>query len=160
MALEKIGLSAVLDDANFQSGLKRYTSGLGQMESATKATANVLSSIGAVAAGALTIGIGAATAAFGALVSVVVICIPSVTNATANIDLTSDFALPTQTFNTNSQADATSTYALTANLITELNIGSVFSGLAANQQCGIALKNNTIGGANLILGVHLKYTTA
>jgi len=96
---------------------------------------------------------------FVALVSVVVVCIPAVTNATANIDLTSDFALPTQTFNTNSQSDTTATYALTANLITEINVGAVFSGLVANQQCGVAVKNNTIGGTNLILGIHLKYTT-
>lgn len=67
MANERIGLDAILNDSNFQAGLRRYTSGLGQMESATNNTAGVLSRVGSVMSGAVVAGVGAMTVALGAL---------------------------------------------------------------------------------------------
>ena len=67
MANQQIGLDAVLNDSNFQAGLRRYTSGLGRMESASDKTASVLARVGSVMSGALVVGAGAAVAAFGAL---------------------------------------------------------------------------------------------
>ena len=64
--MDQIGIAAVLNDSNFQAGLKRYTSGLGRMESASDRTASVLARVGSVMSGALVIGAGAAVAAFGA----------------------------------------------------------------------------------------------
>lgn len=71
MALEQIGLQAVLQDKDFQAGMRRYNDGLNQMTHNTDRSANAISAafarVGSLASGALTIGIGAATAAFGAL---------------------------------------------------------------------------------------------
>lgn len=63
MALEKIGLQAVLEDENFQAGLKRYLEGEGKMISSTEQTSGLLSSLGSIAGGVLVAGIAAATVA-------------------------------------------------------------------------------------------------
>ena len=72
MAFQQIGLEAVLRDENFQKGMSRYMQGLDKMTANTDRSSNAITAafarVGNVAQGALTIGIGAATAAFGALV--------------------------------------------------------------------------------------------
>lgn len=70
MALQQIGLEAVLRDENFRKGMTNYLSGVDKMTSSTEHGANAITAafarIGNVAQGALTV-IGVATAAFGAL---------------------------------------------------------------------------------------------
>lgn len=70
MGLEQIGLEAILKDENFQAGLKRYEQGVNQMEKSTDSAANVLTRLGSIASGALVVGLGAATAAFGAFLGI------------------------------------------------------------------------------------------
>lgn len=65
--MEQIGLQAILDDKNFQAGMRRYEQGIGQMEKATDSGASVLSRIGGIMGGAVVVGAAAAVAAFGAV---------------------------------------------------------------------------------------------
>lgn len=67
--MESIGLKAILEDSNFQAGLKRYQNGIGQMEKSTERAASILSKAGAVMQGAFVAGIGAATLSIGAFVA-------------------------------------------------------------------------------------------
>lgn len=67
--MESIGLKAILEDSNFQAGLKRYQNGIGQMEKSTERAANILQRAGAVMQGAFIAGIGAATLSIGAFVA-------------------------------------------------------------------------------------------
>lgn len=61
--MEKIGLEAVLEDANFQAGLKRYSAGIGQMTKITDNAAAAISGAFKIAMGGALVGIGAFTAA-------------------------------------------------------------------------------------------------
>lgn len=61
--MESIGLAAILDDRNFQAGLKRYTAGLGQMTKLTDGAAKVLSGAFFAATGIAVAGLGAMVAA-------------------------------------------------------------------------------------------------
>jgi TP901 family phage tail tape measure protein len=56
---EQIGLQAVLDDKDFQDGLKRYNSGVSHLTSITEGAAKIMT-------GAFVVGTAAATAALGA----------------------------------------------------------------------------------------------
>jgi len=95
---------------------------------------------------------------FGELVDVGIILIPEATNASANVDLTSDYALSGEAFNTNSESDTSITYSWVADDIEFLSIASVFSSLEANHYCGV-LWDQTTAGSNDILGVLLIYAT-
>lgn len=70
MALEQIGLQAILEDKDFQDGLKRYSDGVKKMEGVTDSGASTLTRIGSVMSGALVVGIGAATAAMAGFIAV------------------------------------------------------------------------------------------
>lgn len=61
--MEAIGLAAVLDDKNFQAGLKRYSAGIGQMTKMTDGAARVLSGAFFAATGLAVAGLGAMVAA-------------------------------------------------------------------------------------------------
>jgi hypothetical protein len=62
--MEKVGLACVLEDAAFQQGLKRYISGLGQMESRTTQVSAVSSSALGGIGSALLNSVGAAVGTF------------------------------------------------------------------------------------------------
>lgn len=83
MALEAIGLQAILDDKNFQAGLKRYTSGVGQMTKITDGAAKMLS-------GAFVVGVGAATAAISAFAAVSKIGLDATLGWAENMDQLGD----------------------------------------------------------------------
>lgn len=68
--MEKIGLEAVLEDANFQAGLKRFNSGIDEMSSKADRGASAISRIGSIAQGAVVAGFTAATAAATAFVAI------------------------------------------------------------------------------------------
>lgn len=62
MALEQIGLEAVIQDANFQAGIKRYIAGLAQANTSTSITADSTSSLGRIMETAIGSAIGFLTA--------------------------------------------------------------------------------------------------
>lgn len=66
MGFEQIGLQAVFQDENFRAGIARYQQGVSRASHVTDAGASAMSKLGAVASGALVVGIGAGIAALGA----------------------------------------------------------------------------------------------
>lgn len=90
MALEQIGLEAILKDENFQAGLKRYTDGIGQMSNVTDSGASALSRIGSAMSGAFVVSIGAATAALGAFVAMSKVGFDAVNDMIEPLDLLGD----------------------------------------------------------------------
>lgn len=90
MALEAIGLQAILDDKNFQAGLKRYESGVSQMSKVTDGAAGILTRLGSVAGGAVVVGLGAASAAIGGLVAISKIGLDATRQWTEQLDALGD----------------------------------------------------------------------
>lgn len=70
MATEKVGLQAVLDDKNFNDGLKRFQSGINAATAAAEKGAHAITAVGKAMGGAFIAGIGAATVAVGAFSAV------------------------------------------------------------------------------------------
>ena len=94
---------------------------------------------------------------FVALVSFQAIMIPGSTNATANIDLASDYAALGEAFNVNSETDTTSTYSLTINLMTGISLATVATNISAGDFFGVTITHNAIGGTANYLGTLLRY---
>jgi hypothetical protein len=94
---------------------------------------------------------------FVSLVSVYAVMIPGATNAAANIDLASDYAGIGEVYNFHSESNIASTYPLTINVMTALDLSSVFSTLSAGDLCGVHITHNTIGATAYYLGVKLSY---
>lgn len=97
---------------------------------------------------------------FSALLSIELIAIPDGTRADANIDLDSDYGNPGEPFDTHSETDTTSTFALVEDEIVELDVSSVFSALSANDYCGLMVDNNISGPSFSVdyIGIRLRYT--
>lgn len=70
MALPQIGLEAVYKDAGFQRGIQQFNDGINKASANAERGASAMSRVGSIAAGALTVGIGAAVTAFGALTAI------------------------------------------------------------------------------------------
>jgi hypothetical protein len=94
---------------------------------------------------------------FVSLVSVAMVAIPAGTNAAANIDLTSDYGAVGEAFNNHSESDAAITFNLVTNTMTEMDVSSVFSSLAAGDKCGLFFNHQGIGITVHYLGVKLRY---
>jgi hypothetical protein len=78
-----------------------------------------------------------------------------------DVDLFSDYGAPGESVTNHSESDVASTYDFgTADFWVAVNVSSVFSSIAANDQCGLEWNQNTVGGTTKILGVILNYTTA
>ena len=88
-------------------------------------------------------------------VSIQVIMIPGATNAAADIDLDSTYGAVGEAFNQHVESNTTITYNLTVDIMTGLNVSSVFSSLAAGDICGVKLKHNAIGSAANYIGIRL-----
>lgn len=84
--------------------------------------------------------------------------IPNGTFTNQDIDITSDYALAGQVFNTNQGSDTTSLYSGTINTLFELSIASIFPGVVANQYGGCTVKHNAIGTTIGYIGIWLEYT--
>lgn len=67
MGLPQIGLEAIYKDAGFQRGIQQFNDGISKATTNAERGASAISRIGSIASGALTVGIGAAVGAFGAL---------------------------------------------------------------------------------------------
>jgi len=97
---------------------------------------------------------------FSTLTKIVMEGIPTGTNATADIDLTSDYAKLGEAYNFNTQSDTTSTYNIpTANAIYELDISTVFSSIEAGDTCGVFVDHSAIGMTINYLGIKIYYTS-
>jgi hypothetical protein len=96
---------------------------------------------------------------FVSLVSIVLVAIPGGTVGAANIDLLSDYgsAAAAQQFNNHSESNAVITYALTAGQLTELDVSSVFSLLAALDYAGFHINHTGVTGGVDYLGIRLRY---
>ena len=94
---------------------------------------------------------------FNSLVSISAIIIPGATNAAADIDLSSTYAALGEAYTNHAETNVAITYNLTINLITALDISSVFTSMATGDFCGINLKQNSIGATSHYLGLLLTY---
>ena len=95
---------------------------------------------------------------FTTLVSIQAIMIPGATNATANIDLNSDYGAVGEVYNVNSESNTTNTYALTTQVITGIDLSSVAAGIAAGDFFGVLISHTSIGASANYLGALLRYT--
>jgi len=89
---------------------------------------------------------------------VYVVLIPGDTNGAWPIDLDSDYAADGEAYNTHSETDNASTYALTNNEMTFLDVtAKVFNALAPGDMGGLTFDNDD--GADIdVLGILVKYT--
>ena len=94
---------------------------------------------------------------FNAISRLVCVIIPGGTLAAADIDLNSDYAGPNEDAQEHSESDLAITYSWVANEMTQLDVSSVFSVVAANDTCGLELDNNTVTGGYVLLGLLLEY---
>ncbi len=95
---------------------------------------------------------------FHTLVTAQVLIVAPQTHAAANIDLETNYGAPGELFNANVETDATLTFAITLDEITEIDVSSVLTGIAVDDTVGLQLSNDTVAGGYLILGIHLTYT--
>lgn len=95
---------------------------------------------------------------FVSLVSLEVCATPENTNATANVDLNSDYSAAGESETTHSETDTAITFNFTADQKDLFDISSVFSSLAAGDHCGLNWKNSATGVVN-IYGIRLRYNT-
>ena len=95
---------------------------------------------------------------FTTLTALVLVAIPGGTVGAADIDLSSDYGAPGEAFNANSESNTVITFALTINVLAELDITSVFSALAANDYAGLLINHTGVTGGVDYLGIRLRYT--
>ncbi len=95
---------------------------------------------------------------FGALVGAAAVAIPDGTNASADIDLSSDYGAPGEAFDNHSESDTTSTYSLVEDELVEIDLSSVLSSLSANDYVGVMIDNNAVGFSVDYIGIVLRYT--
>ena len=91
------------------------------------------------------------------IIQLVCVGIPNGTFTNQDIDITSDYALAGQIFNTNQGSDTTTLYSGTINTMFELNIATIFPGAIANHYGGCTIKHNAIGTTIGYIGIWLKY---
>lgn len=101
---------------------------------------------------------------FGTLTSIEAIVAPTGGSAASgrDIDLFSDYGAIGESTTNHSESDTTITFDFSgsADEWTAMDLSSVFSSLAAGDQCGIFIDHNAVGGTVEYLGIRLIYTTA
>lgn len=96
---------------------------------------------------------------FSSITNAVLVCVIDGNDATANIDITSDYAASGEAYNTNSESDTSSTYDMTANQIYELDCSGILSSLAAGDYVGIQADYTPDNGEDVFaIGFRFKYT--
>lgn len=93
---------------------------------------------------------------FESLVEMALRLIPTGSDATADIDLTSSYAAPGEPQDTNSESDLVSTYNLVADEIFDLDLSGVFTALAAGDSFGLTFGNQAADDIHL-LAIRLNY---
>ncbi len=95
---------------------------------------------------------------FAALTSAEIIIIPAVTEATANIDVNSDYAAVGEAYNTHSESEVAATYNIVTNQLFSIDISGVLSAIAANDLVGIKLQIGSTNYDLYTLGISFKYS--
>ena len=96
---------------------------------------------------------------FTSLSSIVLIAIPDSTAGPQTVELTSDKAADGEVFSAAQEQDLVNTFSYIANEMTEFDISSVFSAIAADDYFGILIDRQGAGFGNLdIVGIKLRYT--
>lgn len=91
-------------------------------------------------------------------IAIEMIAIPDGTNATADIDLSSDYGAAGEAFNNHSETNTSITYNLVLDNLTSMDVSSVYSSLSASDYCGIEMDHNGIGFSNMYIGLRLRYS--
>ena len=94
---------------------------------------------------------------FHTIVELVLISLPTDTDATTDIDLESDYAANGETYNTHTGTDTASTYALTANKITEIDISGLFASATAGDYAGLRITVKQVFDDFNVIGIRLRY---
>ncbi len=95
---------------------------------------------------------------FTSITSAVIVGISLITNATSELDIWSDYGAHNQAYNTHSESDTASTYALNADQIEEIDISGILSSLAAGDYVGIKIRDIDPGNIFYVLGIKFKYS--
>lgn len=95
---------------------------------------------------------------FTSITSAVILLIPIDSHASANYDIWSRFAASAEDKDTNSGVDTTTTYNMTLDILFELSISGILTGLAAGDYVGIRIQNQ--GGTNSAhaSGIRFRYS--
>lgn len=98
---------------------------------------------------------------FLSLISLDVIGVPNSAGAAGtgkDIDLNSNYGTLGEVYNQHSESDTTSTYDTgTVDQFFALDLSSVFTNLSANDQCGVNINHNIIGGTISYFEIRLHY---
>lgn len=95
---------------------------------------------------------------YSSTTSIELLCIPNGTNATADIDLNSDYGAAGEAHNTHSESNTSITFNLVQDDIIAMDVSSVYSSLTASDYCGLDVDHNTIGFTNMYIGIRFRYT--
>lgn len=94
---------------------------------------------------------------FVSLVSAVLIMTPGATNATADIDLDSNYGAIGQSPTTHVESNSVLTYNITAGIKFGINIATVLTNLGAGDTGGVLVTHNGIGGTSEYEGILIRY---
>jgi len=94
---------------------------------------------------------------FNSLVSCDLVLIPEATDATADIDIYSDYAAVGEGYQDNQESETTNTYSTTTDQMFALDLTPVMSGVAAGDCVGILLQPQDAGDDLYCLGIELVY---
>ena len=95
---------------------------------------------------------------FSAIVTSVLIVIPTSTQASANWDIESHYAANGEAYNTHSESDTVTTYNVTAQQLFEVDVSGILSSLAADDYVGLKLLQSTASHTVNVIGFYMKYT--
>ncbi|NJR73227.1 MAG: hypothetical protein HC773_05145 [Scytonema sp. CRU_2_7] len=91
------------------------------------------------------------------MVSAVLIMTPGATNATADIDLDSNYGAIGQSPTTHVESNSVLTYNITAGIKFGINIATVLTNLGAGDTGGVLVTHNGIGGTSEYEGILIRY---
>ena len=94
---------------------------------------------------------------FRSIVGANVQIIPGTTLAAADIDLSTEYALPGEQSDAHSESNLGITFPWVAGEITEIDVSSVFTAIRPGDTVGLVLDNNSVTGGYVILGFHFEY---
>lgn len=93
---------------------------------------------------------------FESVTSMEVLFFPANTRVGANIDIISAYGAVGEDRLANQESDLTTTYSYTANELSSIDVSPVFTGVAADDICGLEIDNSGGGSINVI-GLRLRY---
>ena len=85
-----------------------------------------------------------------------IICVAT-TTATYNLDIFSDYGKIGEDYNNHDESNTTSTYALTINKLSSINIKGILSNITADDFVGIEIQNQEITNEIKVIGLRFDY---